>query len=354
MEEVRLSDIKKTLDFYNLITAHHGGDPLISGIQAVEYSGPGDLVFADCEQHAEVVKAKQPSAVVVSSGIAELFPASDSFAVLESDNVKLAHALIKQRHAGRDFLEEQWQRIHPSAVIHNTADVPSSTSIGPNVSIGQDVRLGHDCHILAGVVIENGAVLGDLCVVHPNAVIGYECRLGNDVEIGAGTVIGSEGYGFAQDDKQRSHKIPQTGTVVIGDRVLIGAGNCIDRGTYGETRIGAGTKTDNLCHIAHNVEIGEDCLFTSMFCVAGSTRIGNRVMTSGQTGIIDHLTICDDVALVHRAGVTSNIDKPGAYAGLPAQPLKQYLKSIARLRNIDELSRKVSAVGKELKKLRGR
>lgn len=352
MEATRLSAIKSTLDAHDLVTAHHGGDPLVSAVQAVEYCGSGDLVFADNERYVETIRDKQPAAVVASARVAALLTADDNVAVLESTNVRLAHALVKQCYAEREFPEEQWPRVHPSAVIHDSVDVPPTTSIAPNVSIGRDVRLGSDCHILAGVVIEYGAVLGDRCVVHPNTVIGYECRLGSDVEIGSGSVIGSEGYGFAQDDKQRSHKIPQTGTVVIGDNVLIGACNCIDRATYGETRIGAGTKTDNFCHFAHNVEVGEDCLFTPMLAVAGSTHIGNRVRTSGQTEIIDHATICDDVALVHRAGVINDIKQPGAYAGLPARPLKQHMRNTARFGKLDELSRKVAELEKELEKLR--
>jgi UDP-3-O-[3-hydroxymyristoyl] glucosamine N-acyltransferase len=121
----------------------------------------------------------------------------------------------------------------------------------------------------------------------------------------------------------------------------VGANCCIDRAAYRTTRIGAGTKLDNLCHIAHNVEIGEDCLLTSMFCVAGSTTIGNRVMMSGQTGIKDHVTICDDVVLVHRAGVTADIDQPGAYAGLPVQPLKDYMRNTAESHMLADLRQRV-------------
>ncbi|MGI9304200.1 MAG: UDP-3-O-(3-hydroxymyristoyl)glucosamine N-acyltransferase, partial [Gammaproteobacteria bacterium] len=267
-------------------------------------------------------------------------------------NVKLAHALIKQTYGDRDFADEQWGRVHPSAIIHATADVADSATVGPGAVIGQGARIGADCRILAGAIIENGALLGDTCVVHPNAVVGYDCRLGDEVEIGAGSVIGSEGFGFAQDDAGKSHKIPQTGIVVIEDRVRIGACNCIDRATYGKTRIGAGTKTDNLCHFAHNVDVGENCLLTSMFCVAGSARIGNRVMSSGQSGVSDHVTICDDVALVHRAGVTSDIAEPGIYAGLPLQSFRQYMKNIAQFKKLDRLKRKVVALSRDFRQQR--
>ncbi len=350
MKRISVADIKRTLESHGIMGAHRGGNPPILRIEAVENCRPGDLVFAASAAHVEVVGERSPAVVVTSVECAELFDANDDFAVLEVENVKLAHALIKQTFSGRDFPDEQWERIHPSAVIHEDAEIADSATIGPGVVISQGARIGANCRILAGAVIENDVSLGDGCIVHPNAVVGYGCLLGNEVEIGAGSVIGSEGFGFAQDNHGRSHKIPQTGIVVIEDRVRIGACNCIDRATYGETRIGAGTKTDNICHFGHNVEVGEDCLLTSMFCVAGSTKIGNRVVSSGQTGVLDHLTICDDVTLLHRAGVTRDITEPGWYAGLPVQSFKQYMKNIAQFRKLDDLKRKLVALSRDFRR----
>ncbi len=352
MKRISVADIKRTLEAHGIMGAHRGGNPPILRIEAVEDSRPGDLVFAASTAHVEAVGERSPAVVVTSPECAALLTATDDFAVLEVENVKLAHALIKQTFAGRDFRDEQWKRIHPGAVIHEDAEIADSAIIGPGVVISQGARIGANCRILAGAVIENDASLGDGCIVHPNAVVGYGCVLGNEVEIGAGSVIGSEGFGFAQDDHGRSHKIPQTGIVVIEDRVRIGACNCIDRATYGETRIGAGTKTDNICHFGHNVEVGEDCVLTSMFCVAGSTKIGNRVVSSGQTGILDHITICDDVTLLHRAGVTRDITEPGWYAGLPVQSFKQYMKNTAQFRKLDDLKRKLVELGREIRRER--
>jgi len=191
------------------------------------------------------------------------------------------------------------------------------------------------------VVIEHDVQIGNDTVVHPNAVIGYGCIVGHESDIGSGVVIGSEGFGFAWDKTGKTYTIPQTGIVILEDRVRLGANCCIDRAAYRTTRIGTGTKLDNLCHVGHNVQIGENCLLTSMFCVAGSTTIGNRVMASGQTGILDHMKICDDVVLVHRAGVTGDIEKPGVYAGLPVQPLKEYLRNTAVFRILSEMRQRL-------------
>lgn len=347
----RLSEVKDQFAGNQLITSHLGSDPVITGINAVESCGPGDMVFVSNKEFLDLARQHQPAAVVVSEGLAEEASQNQSWGILVSSNVKLAHALIKQTYGNRDFIDDQWEQIHASAVIHPTATIPASCFIGPQVIIGQNAQLGERCRLLAGVVIENDVDVGADCIFHPNSVIGYNCKIGNEVEIGAGTVIGSEGYGFAQDKFGKSYKVPQTGNVIIEDRVQLGACNTIDRATYGRTRIGAGTKTDNLVHIAHNVDVGQDCLFTPMLVVGGSSKIGDRCITSGQTEISDHMTLCDDVLLFHRAGVRQDINEPGMYAGLPTQPFKQYIKNAAQFRKLNELSKKVMALEKAIKNL---
>jgi UDP-3-O-[3-hydroxymyristoyl] glucosamine N-acyltransferase len=318
-----------------------GPDQPVHRIAPIEDCGPGDLVFVDKPKYATLVARRQPAVVVTSFKLKALFADSDGLTLLLSPNVNLAQALIKQRYAGRQFEAADWPQIHPSAVIHETAVLEATATVEPRAVIGRNVRLGERTRIMAGAVVEHDAQVGSDTIVHPNAVIGYGCRVGSEAVIGAGAVIGSEGYGFAQDQQGKSHPIPQTGNVVLGDRVRVGANCCIDRAAYRTTRIGAGTKLDNLCHIAHNVEIGEDCLLTSMFCVAGSTTIGNRVMSSGQSGVSDHVTICDDVVLLHRAGVVADIDQPGAYAGLPVQPFKEYMRNTAVFRMLADLRRRL-------------
>ena len=157
-----------------------------------------------------------------------------------------------------------------------------------------------------------------------------------------------EGFGFAQDATGRSHRIPQTGRVVIEDDVLMGSQCNVDRATWGETRIRAGSKFDALCHIAHNAEIGEDCIIVAQTGVAGSSTLGKRVVVSGQCAITDHVTITDDVTLVQRAGVINNIEKPGVYAGTPIQPVKDYFRNAAVAHNLVELRKQVRQLEKQL------
>jgi UDP-3-O-[3-hydroxymyristoyl] glucosamine N-acyltransferase len=315
-----------------------GPDVTIDRVAPVESCGPGDLVFADAEAYLEPILRRKPAAVVTHPDFAVRLP---GLAVITANNVRLAQAHILQRHFDRDVRNEGWPRVHPSAVVHDTASVPTSVTIGPNAVVGAGARIGERCVVLAGTSIERDAALGEDTVVHPNAVIGWGCEIGRRCTIKAGAVIGSEGFGFAQDEKRRNHRVPQLGRVAIEDDVVVGAACCIDRATFGETRIGAGTILDNLCHIAHNVKIGEDCILTAMLCIAGSTTLGDRVITSGMTGVLDHVRICDDVVLVQRAGVGNDIKQPGTYAGAPIQPIKAYMKNQALVRRLTDMRSEV-------------
>ena len=330
--------------FPGLLTEAVGPDRSFTRIAAVEDSGPGDLVFVDKPEYAALIHERRPSVAVTAGKLKPLFAALSETTLVIAANVNLAHALLKQRYGSRDYSSAEWPQVHPSAVIHPQAIIAPTAHIEPRAVIGNGCRIGDRTRVMAGAVVEYHATVGSDTVIHPNAVIGYGCVIGNQVSVGAGTVIGSEGYGFAQDARGKSHPIPQTGNVILEDRVRVGANCSIDRAAYRSTRIGAGTKIDNLCHIAHNVSVGEDCLLTAMLCVAGSTRIGNRVMASGQTGILDHVTICDDVMLVHRAGVSKDIHKPGAYAGGPVQPLNEYMRNTATLRHLADLRKRVASL----------
>lgn len=317
-----------------LLLERSGPDTTIERVAAAERCGPGDLTFADAETYLEPILRRKPAAVVTRPDLAARLP---GLALLIAANVRLAQARILQRYFDRDLRNEGWPRLHPSAVVHESVSLPASAVVGPGAVLGARVRIGERCVVLAGAVIECDATLGDDSVVHPNAVIGWGCEIGRRCVIKAGAVIGSEGFGFAQDERRRSHRVPQLGRVVIEDDVLVGAACCIDRAAFEETRIGAGTILDNLCHIAHNVRVGEDCILTAMLCVAGSTTLGKRVIASGMTGILDHLTICDDVVLVHRAGVANDVKAPGTYAGSPIQPIKEYMKNQAVVRRLADL-----------------
>jgi len=207
--------------------------------------------------------------------------------------------------------------------------------------IGANVIIGDNIIIRSGSVIERDTSIGSNTVIHSLVNIGFESQIGKNVIIRSGATIANEGFGLSPDSDGKFHRVPHTGIVVLEDDVQIGANCNIDRATYGATLIKRGAKLDAQCHIAHNVEIGEDCVITAHCVIAGSSKIGNRVVMSGKSGVSDHVNICDDVTLIHRASVFSDIKEKGQWAGMPAKPFKDYLKD---LRNRKQQSKLIDRI----------
>jgi UDP-3-O-[3-hydroxymyristoyl] glucosamine N-acyltransferase len=285
--------------------------------------------------------------VVTTAEIAAEMPPG-STAILITPNVRLATALIKQAYVDRDFHHTEWPQIHASAIVHPSVQIPEDAVIGPGVVVGANVILGRRVALMANAVIESGARIGDDTILHPGCVVSLDCEIGAQVMLKAGCVIGSEGFGFAQDAQRRNYRIPHTGKVIIEDRVVIGANTTIDRGTYGATIIRSGVIIDALCHIGHNVEIGEDCIICAHTGISGSSRFGKRVIATGQTGVLDHVSVANDCVLLHRAGINNSIKEPGQYAGGPAQPLKQYLKNMAVMPRLSEMWSRLKQLEKKV------
>lgn len=219
---------------------------------------------------------------------------------------------------------------HPTAVVHPTAWLGPGVQLGAHVVIGRDVRIGARSVLHAGVTVMDRTVLGEDCVLHARAVVREDSVLGNRVILQPGVVIGGDGYGFLARDGHHL-KIPQLGHVVVEDDVEIGANTTIDRGRFTATRVGRGTKVDNLVMIAHNVQVGEDCLLVSQTGISGSTHLGDRVTLAGQVGVTGHLKICSDVTVMGKSVIAKHVLRPGVYAGIPIRPLAQWKKAIARL-----------------------
>ena len=348
--QIKVSEIMDEFSEWGLFESHQGPDYLITGMPDARACGEGDLVFIDSEEYIDFVHNNKPSAVITTKKLADNFKGTTNTSVLISSNVKLAQALMRQAYVDRDLRDNGWPRIHDSAVIHENATIPENVSVGPGVVISKNVNIGANTIIMANTVIEEDVKIGAETVIHPNVTIAYQSIIGDRCIIKSGTVIGMEGFGFAQDSKQKSHRVPQLGIVVIGNDVVLGSNCTIDRATFAETRIKDGCKFDSQVHIAHNVEIGEDGLIVAQCGIAGSTIIGKRLRCSGQAGILDHKNICDDVTFVHRAGVTRDVEKPGVYAGTPIQPLRKYFKNLAILQQLEEMKKTIDALVKKLNK----
>lgn len=339
-----------------------GENVRILGISPVESCEEGDITLATSVDFLNRALSSPCAAVLVArkayDAIGTTKRESDRPSIprslLVTDNAALAHAWLKQRFADWKFRDEsEWGRIHPSAVIHPEAQVHGTAIIGPNAVIGRGAVLGSGVTAHAGVIVEAEAVIGEDTLLHAGVMIARQCRVGRNCIIRSGTIIGSEGMGFAQDERRRHHRIPQTGIVVIEDDCVLGANNCIDRATYGQTLLRRGTIMDNMCHLAHNVEVGEDSIILACTTIAGSTRLGNRVICSGQTGILDHLTIPDDTVLLLRAAVVESIEKPGVYAGQPLMPIASHHRLNLNMKNLGQALKDIKALEKRLAGLEG-
>ncbi len=348
--DILSSEIYQDFKSQGLIIDHSGADNRVTGIVPAESAGQGDLVFVEHEKYLPAVLKSGVAAVVTTQAISQQIQQAD-IAILVAPNVRMAMAYLRQKYTDRDVYTSEWGQRHATAVIHESVLVPDDAVIGPGVVIGANVKLGAAVVIMANTVIEFDVVIGARTVIYPSCVVAYDCHIGDDCILKAGCVIGSDGQGFAQDEHFHHHRIPQTGRVVIGNKVVIGSVTTIDRATYTETKIHDGSIIDAQCHLAHNVIIEEDCILVAQTGIAGSSHFGKRVIASGQTGVLDHVHIPDDTMLLHRAGVHSSIKESGIYAYGPAQPFKKYTKNIAIFQRLSEVWTRLKKLEKQVAEL---
>jgi UDP-3-O-[3-hydroxymyristoyl] glucosamine N-acyltransferase len=318
----------------------------IHRVTALEDAGPGDLTFFTNPKYASQLRTTRASAVILGE---DAGPAP--CAALRARHAYFAFARAVELFAPQD---------RPPAGVHRLADVAASAtiapdaSIGPFVSIGEGARVGARTVIHARVTIGAGARIGDDCVIHAGASIRERVEIGNRVVLQDGAVIGSDGFGFARMPDGGHHKIPQIGGVVIEDDVEIGANSTVDRPAVGETRIGAGTKIDNLVQIAHGVAVGKRVLLAAQVGVAGSSTIEDNVTLAGQVGIAGHITIGAGTIATAQTGVPNSVDPGSFISGYPAIPNRDWLKSSAVFRRLPELRKAIADLDRRLAELETR
>lgn len=267
-------------------------------------------------------------------------------AIITSKNLSVAMALVNQEFFPVPYQTKSFeaQDIHASAIIAGSAKLGVNCIVGPNVVIDENTVIGDHTILNANVVVEAGAKLGDHCHIQAQSFIGHHCELGESCVVKPNSTIGSDGYGLATDHTYTHHHKPHYGRVVLQDRVEIGAGVQIDRGAYGDTVIGEGTKMDNHCHIAHNVKVGKECLITAGFIVAGSSSIGDHCVFGGRVSVGDHIIITNNVQIAAMSVVTNNVTEPGNYAGYPLQNHKDALRSAVSLTHVPQMRKQLKAI----------
>jgi UDP-3-O-[3-hydroxymyristoyl] glucosamine N-acyltransferase len=293
---------------------------------------PDSLVFVSKPELAALAISKGAKALIKTQSLDFSFP--EEICLFEVPSVSAGLAMILP------LFDKKALRFEHSSqhFVHPTAQVGADVTIGYGSSIGAGTIIGKGTKIGSQVTIENDCIIGDNCIFHPQVFVGAQTEIGKFCEIHPHTTLGSDGFGYVLDPATGiSHKIPQLGKVVLEDNVEIGSNCAIDRATLTETRIRRGTKFDNLIHIAHNCDVGENSLITAGFGTAGSTKFGNRFTTGGQCATAGHLNIADNVTLAGRSVVISDIKEPGTYGGFPAVKIHQHLKTQRALLDLPEI-----------------
>lgn len=320
------------------------GDIEISGIAGIQEAKGGDISFLANPKYVSKVNTTAASAVVVPLEISDV-----NKPVIKVKDPYLSFAKIMTLFVNDDA--NLSLGVHETAAVGKNVEIAKGVSIGAYSVIGDGVSIGENTVIYPHVYIGNKTRVGANSLVYSMVSIREKIELGNGVIIHPGAVIGSDGFGFAGTPEGKSFKIPQLGKVVVGDDVEIGANVTIDRGTMGATKIGKGTKIDNLVHIAHNVQIGENCLILGQAGISGSTKIGNNVIIAGQAGIVGHISIGDRAKIGAQAGVTRSIPAGEVVSGYPARPHREALRIDAQIHKLPDLIKKVQALEDKIKRL---
>lgn len=324
------------------------GSTVITGVSGIKEAGEGDITFVANPKYFPLIEKTGASAIITSKEVK-----AATKPIIRTDNPSLAFAKVISFTTPGEVRHPQG--IHPTAILGKDVSIGCEVAIGPYVVIEDNVCIGDKAIIYSGSFIGHHTKIGDNTLIYANVSIREHIIVGDRVIIHSGTVIGSDGFGFATIEGLH-HKIPQVGTVEIGDDVEIGANVTIDRARFEKTVIGSGTKIDNLVQIAHNVVIGNNSIVVAQVGISGSTVVGNNVVLAGQVGLVGHITIGDNVIVMAQSGVSKSIPAGTMAWGYPAKPVSHAkrvnacVQSLPRLHNtIAELKKRIEELEKRIK-----
>jgi len=319
------------------------GELEVHRVAGIEQAQPGELTFLANTRYTRSLRTTRATAVILAADA----PAAPC-AMLRTTEPYLAFARAVALFSDPPRPAQGIDRL---AAVAADAEIGENVSIGPCVTVASGVCIGHRTIIYPNVCVGEGTRIGDDCVIHSNAAIRERMVIGHRVIIQNGAVIGSDGYGFVRRPDGTHQKIPQTSIVVIEDDVEIGANTTIDRPAVGETRIGAGTKIDNLVQVAHGVTIGRNALVAAQVGIAGSTAIGDDVTLGGQVGIAGHVEIGKGVVAAGQSGITNSLPDRAFVSGYPAIDNREWLKASALFRRLPELKKRIVGLEKRIAEL---
>ncbi len=319
---------------------HGDGACVITGMASLGDARAGQISFLSGSEHQAELAHTQASAVVLKEEHLKDCPG----AALISTDPHLAYAKLAQL-----FVRSSKPKpgIHATAVLAASVTLAEGVSIGAMCVVGERVTMGKGSVIEAGVVIADDVRIGEDCHLYPQVNLGERVQLGSRVILHSGVVIGADGFGMARTPENTWLKIPQLGSVVIGDDVEIGANTCVDRGALGNTVIEEGVKLDNLIQVAHNVCIGAHTVIAGCVAIAGSVKIGRHCMIGGASTINGHIELCDGTLITGTSTVLKSTTEPGAYtAGFPALPTRTWKKLLIRFLQLDDIMNRLKALEK--------
>lgn len=323
------------------------GDPetVIRGIASIREARIGDITYAESPRFLEDAWHSSASAVLAPEQAAGGGGATK--AMIQVANPRLAFAQLLDLFAPEQYAE---RGIHPSAVIGSDFRSGANVSVGAHCTLGENVRLGENVTVHPLSYIGDDVEIGDNTVIEPNVTLLRGSIIGRNCVIHSGAVLGADGFGYLPFNG-RHRKVPQIGHVVIGDEVEIGSNVTIDRARTGATRIGAGTKIDNLVHIAHNCQIGENCIIVAQVGLAGGVELGNGVVVGGQTGVREQVKIGENTVLGAQTGVMGNVPANAFVSGYGAKPHREVLRTAAAVNQLPDLLKKIRAMERRLEEL---
>ncbi len=324
----------------------------IRGVAGIEYAEAGQITFLANRRYFPLLKTTRASAVLVEEGIALDREASlPALAALRSDNPYLSFAqAIELFYQPPRYAPG----IHPTAIIAKSARIGQCAHIGPYCYVDDEAEIGRNSVLHSFVTIYRGAKIGDDFFSHAHVVVREYCRIGHRVVLQDGVIVGGDGFGFAKQKDGSWRKILQAGCVVLEDDVEVQANSCVDRATVGETRIGRGSKVDDLVLVGHGSQIGANTLLCGQVGLAGSTKVGSDCILAGQVGSGGHITIGDRTLITAQAGIPHDLAGDKHYSGSPCVDHKQWLKNAAALNRMPELQRRVRELESEIEKLKSR
>lgn len=317
-------------------------DARITGVEELELATQQHVAFLENKKYLKQLKETKAGAIFLTQDNLPANPEGHNYLITQTPSLAFQKAIehfLKPPTSG-------FEPIHPTAIIHPSAKLAKGVHIGPYAVIDANTLIGPGTQIGPHVSIGPGVTIGANCTLYAHVSIREGCQIGNRVIIQPGAVIGSSGFGYHTDKMGKHTPLNQLGIVIIEDDVGIGANTTIDRARFKTTRIGRGTKIDNLVQIAHQVHLGEDNMIVAQVGIAGSTKTGKHVVMGGQAGVAGHITIADQVVLTARCAVSKTLDKPDVYYGAPAMPDKEFKKHFLALRRVEKMVSRFSELEK--------